>query len=491
MRLVFVAGLLVALAQSSDVSNTAEQTCVTLQQTLGPDIVQFRSTKAFQETVNGTWNLANAELLPFCVVFPKNTTVVQSAMKTIFENQVNYAIQSGGHSAMKGWNNVQDGVLIALSEMKEVSYDPEKDTITIQPGVRWGEALSILEPFGVAPVGGRQSDVGTGLILGGGLSFLSPSHGFAADSIKELDVVLADGTLVTATATNPQSDLLRALKGGGNRFGIVTRYELYPVHTGTKDDKQWVGGAIQYPSNSAEVVLKAMAHYVRDVTDPKAGMAPYMHQTRKPLVNPPFSVTLLTLLADTSDIIVTAYLFYNGTELPQNIFGEFLSAPRSSANISRLSYFDIANFLPPGNDTGRGERFGASAVLGDEDMFVNVYRLWSKYVSRFREEYGFMVLAFTPILTPQIQVGRDRGGNAIDPPLVSYAAIQVSEPLPLGVAEPSGDADEAKVQLLAQLGRPDDIPLFLNECDLRQNVYESYGDYEFLKRTYAKYDPSR
>jgi FAD/FMN-containing dehydrogenase len=91
---------------------------------------------------------------------------------------------------------------------------------------------------------GCNSDVGTGLLLGGGLSFLSPAHGFAADSFKELDVVLVSGELVTATATNEHADLFLALKGGANRFGIVTRYELYPVHTGTKEDKTWFGGTI-------------------------------------------------------------------------------------------------------------------------------------------------------------------------------------------------------------------------------------------------------
>lgn len=94
-----------------------------------------------------------------------------------------------------------------------------------------------------------SSDVGTGLLLGGGLSFLSPAHGFAADLFKELDVVLVTGKIVTVTAYNEYSDLFRALKGGANRFGIVTRYELDAVHTGTKDDKRWFGGTLVVCSN--------------------------------------------------------------------------------------------------------------------------------------------------------------------------------------------------------------------------------------------------
>jgi hypothetical protein len=68
-------------------------------------------------------------------------------------------------------------------------------------------------------------------------------------------VVLVTGELVTATATNEYADLFRALKGGANRFGIVTRYEVEAVHTGTKDDERWFGGTI-----SVSVLLTALGY---------------------------------------------------------------------------------------------------------------------------------------------------------------------------------------------------------------------------------------
>lgn len=49
----------------------------------------------------------------------------------------------------------EDGVLISFADMTNVSYDATRDTINLQPGVRWGEAIGYLEPFGVAPLGGR------------------------------------------------------------------------------------------------------------------------------------------------------------------------------------------------------------------------------------------------------------------------------------------------------------------------------------------------
>jgi FAD/FMN-containing dehydrogenase len=91
----------------------------------------------------------------------------------------------------------------------------------------------------------HDSGVGaSGLLLGGGLSYLSPAHGFACDNYRSLDVVLPHGKLVTVTGTNQYSDLFRALKGGGSRFGIVTRFEVDAIRTGTAADKNWFGGTV-------------------------------------------------------------------------------------------------------------------------------------------------------------------------------------------------------------------------------------------------------
>jgi hypothetical protein len=56
--------------------------------------------------------------------------------------------------------------------------------------------------------------------------------------------VLTNGEFVTATATNEYSDLFKALKGGGSRFGIVTKYEVDAIHVGTAADKTFWGGMI-------------------------------------------------------------------------------------------------------------------------------------------------------------------------------------------------------------------------------------------------------
>lgn len=90
----------------------------------------------------------------------------------------------------------------------------------------------------------RNSDIGTGLLLGGGVSYLAPENGWSTDGVTEMDVVLVDGRQVTVNASNQYSDLFRALKGGGSRFGIVTRFEVEPIRVGRRSDKNWYGGVI-------------------------------------------------------------------------------------------------------------------------------------------------------------------------------------------------------------------------------------------------------
>ncbi|TFK32382.1 FAD-binding domain-containing protein [Crucibulum laeve] len=431
--------------------------CAEISSTLGSVIVQSLGVE-YTLAASGAWDLFNAQSQPTCIVFPRNSGHVQAAMTSIFKFNSSYAVQAGGHSAMEGWNTVQNGVLIHFSHMTDVSYNPSTDTITLQPGVHWGNVYNVLEPQGVAPVGGRQGDVGTGLLLGGGLSFLSPAYGFASDSYKALHVVLVTGQLVTATATNQYADLFRALKGGGNRFGIVTRYEF--------------GNA------SSEAVLNATSHYVRDVQDPKAVLlVSFVHLIVAGLITP----------------ITMVNLYYNGTTFPTGIFDEFLAIPGATGLLTPLSYLDIATSLPPGNDRGSIQLFGASAFSVSEPVSVyqNAFARFTNYSNVFRNELSLNVLAFTPVLNPQIQAGRLRDGTIIDPPLGGYAAVQLSRTLVAGMSSISPGLDVGTQLLLQQVPPSPGIPLFLNECDKKQNVFQTYGAYSELKQTYNKYDPTR
>lgn len=110
---------------------------------------------------------------------------------------------------------------------------------------------------------GREASVGiAGLALTGGINLFLGRHGFTCDQVIAYEVVLADGRVVIADATGKHTDLFRALKGGGNNFGIVTHFTLrtFPCST------IW-GGGVMLPKEIFPQAAKAIVDFVKRVPD--------------------------------------------------------------------------------------------------------------------------------------------------------------------------------------------------------------------------------
>ncbi|TGO83909.1 hypothetical protein BPOR_0576g00020 [Botrytis porri] len=179
---------------------------------------------------------ALAAALPDSVILPQSITTFNKAVNGYWAKQECeagedkadglFAIRSGGHSCIAGAASIEGGVLIDLSCFNEVipSEGNDESSVIIGAGCRWMDVSKVLDERGLAVVGGRKSAVGVGgLTLGGGFSFFCPQFGLVYSNIISYDIVLASETLATASATQ-NSDLWRALKGGSNNFGIVTRF---------------------------------------------------------------------------------------------------------------------------------------------------------------------------------------------------------------------------------------------------------------------------
>jgi hypothetical protein len=138
------------------------------------------------------------------------------------------AIRGGGHNG-PGLGSVDDGLVIDLSIMKGVRVDPASRTVRVGPGCTSGDVDHATHVFGLAVPFGIVSTTGVaGLTLGGGSGYLTRKHGLTIDNLLEADVVLADGTFVTAS-TKENTDLFWALRGGGGNFGVVTSF-LFQAH---------------------------------------------------------------------------------------------------------------------------------------------------------------------------------------------------------------------------------------------------------------------
>ncbi|MGH9653071.1 MAG: FAD-binding oxidoreductase [Bryobacteraceae bacterium] len=171
------------------------------------------------------------------------------------------AIRGGGHNG-GGLAICDDGMVIDLSRMKGIHVDPAAKTVRVEPGCVWGDIDHATHAFGMATPSGFISTTGVGgLTLGGGIGYLTRKYGLTIDSLLSVDVVLADGSFVTADSME-HADLFWAVRGGGGNFGVVTsfKFRLHPV-------KMVHFGPTFWPIEEAANVLRAYRSFIADAPD--------------------------------------------------------------------------------------------------------------------------------------------------------------------------------------------------------------------------------
>jgi FAD/FMN-containing dehydrogenase len=148
------------------------------------------------------------------------------------DNDILTAIRGGGHNG-PGLGSCDDGLVIDVSLLKGIRVDRASATVRVEPGCTSGDVDHATHPFGLAVPFGIVSTTGVaGLTLGGGTGYLTRRYGLTIDNLIEADVVLADGSFVTASASQ-HPDLFWAIRGGGGNFGVVTSFlfRAHPVST--------------------------------------------------------------------------------------------------------------------------------------------------------------------------------------------------------------------------------------------------------------------
>jgi FAD/FMN-containing dehydrogenase len=214
------------------------------------------------ELARAGWNGA-IDRHPAAVAYASDADDVASAIQAARAAGYAFTIRAGGHSA--SGRSVRDGALcIDLRVLNGVDVDPESRLVRAGGGALLGELDAATQEHGLAVPGGQISHTGVGgLTLGGGLGWLMRHHGLTIDSMEGAEVVLADGTVVEASAEK-HPDLFWALRGGGGDFGAVTRFDFRAHRVGPTV----LGGMLAYPWDRARAALRAARALMEGAPEP-------------------------------------------------------------------------------------------------------------------------------------------------------------------------------------------------------------------------------
>ncbi|GGS83640.1 FAD-binding oxidoreductase [Streptomyces sp. KD18] len=215
-------------------------------------------TDGYEEETLG-FNRILPQTRPAAVVVADGTADIIAAVRSASRSGLAVAVQATGH----GVSVPADGaLLINTRNLTGVRVDPRARTARIEPGAQWSRVIQEAAPFGLAPLNGASPGVGVvSYHLGGGLGPLGRSYGYAADHVRNFDLVTADGELLHVSPDD-HPDLFWAQRGGKGNFGVITSIEigLFPV-------SRLYGGGLFLPGEHIERILPAWRDWTQAVPD--------------------------------------------------------------------------------------------------------------------------------------------------------------------------------------------------------------------------------
>ncbi len=216
-------------------------------------------------------------MIAYCV----DVTDVVTCVNFARNNNVLLAIRGGGHNG-GGLGLCNDGLVIDLSNIKNVRVNTKDNTVRVGGGNLWGEVDHVTHSFGLAIPAGIISSTGVGgLTLGGGVGHLSRKYGLTIDNLLEADMVLADGSIVTVNK-DEYPDLFWAIRGGGGNFGIVIsfKFQAHPL-------KSVIAGPTLWPIEKVEEIMEWYHSFIHITTEDLNGFIATMI-----IPGPPFPESL-------------------------------------------------------------------------------------------------------------------------------------------------------------------------------------------------------
>ncbi|MFE0425145.1 FAD-binding oxidoreductase [Streptomyces sp. NPDC058953] len=189
-------------------------------------------------------------------------TQAETAVRDAVTAGKRLTVRSGGHCYEDFVFNSQVQIVVDMSAMNQVYFDPAKNAFAIEAGASNLQVYETLyKLYGVTIPAGSCHSVGAGgHISGGGYGLLSRQLGLTVDYLQAVEVVVvrSNGTVETVTASRDDTGALKDLwwahtGGGGGNFGLITRYWMRtPGATGTNP-------ANLLPKPPSEVFVQALS----------------------------------------------------------------------------------------------------------------------------------------------------------------------------------------------------------------------------------------
>lgn len=299
-----------------------------------PSQISNPNTTTYNLEESRYWSQQQAQTEPTCRFTPTSALDVSLAVLALQVARCEFAVKSGGHAAFEGASNIQGGLTIDLASLNEVTVRPDHAQTAVGAGNNWYDVYTQLQPMGLSVIGGRVSALGVGgLTLGGGISFFSGRYGWACDNVNNYEVVLADGSIKEVSYTSPYSDLYWALRGGGNNFGIVTRFDLFTFPQGDL----WAGSETFVYTPETAVAINDAFYYL-SISAPS---------------DPYAQVILAYAYAQSEGVyIIASDLQYGKPVANPRILQNFTAV--QGAVLSTLRVVDLANLTIEFNNTNPG-----------------------------------------------------------------------------------------------------------------------------------------
>ncbi|MBK8988293.1 MAG: FAD-binding oxidoreductase [Chloroflexi bacterium] len=213
------------------------------------------------DAARAVWN-GMIDRYPALIARATNVDDVVAVVNFARDNDLLLSVRGGGHQ-VAGHGTNDGGLVLDLSQMRQVTVDPQARIAHVQGGAAIGDVDQATQQFGMATPLGVVTETGiAGLTLGGGFGHLRNKYGLSSDNIIEAEVVLADGRVVIANVQE-NADLFWGLRGGGGNFGVVTRftYRLYAIGT------EVYVTAVFHDGHHAEEVMRFFRDYTLAAPD--------------------------------------------------------------------------------------------------------------------------------------------------------------------------------------------------------------------------------